>query len=66
VTKYLNVFTIITIVGNPTFNVDIIDVYVVETWYTLDGGLNNYTFTDNGTINPTAWAAVLDGPVTIP
>lgn len=49
----------------PTFNVEIIDVYVVEMWYILDGGLNNYTFTGNGTINQTVWDALLDGTTTI-
>ena len=49
----------------PSFNVRITDYSLNTSWYTLDGGLNNYTFTDNGTINPTAWAALLDGPVTI-
>jgi len=49
----------------PNFNVRITDDSLNATWYTLDGGLNNYTFTGNGTINPAAWAALLDGPVTI-
>ena len=34
-------------------------------WYTIDGGLNNYTFTDNGTINQAAWDALPEGSVTI-
>ncbi len=49
----------------PSFNLTITDDHLNTTWYTLDGGLNNYTFTDNGTINPTAWAALLDGLVKI-
>ena len=49
----------------PSFNVRITDDNLDTMWYTLDGGLNNYTFTDNETINPTAWAALLDGPITI-
>ena len=49
----------------PTFNVEIIDVYVTEMWYTIYGGLNYYRFTGNGTINQTAWDALPDGRVTI-
>jgi len=49
----------------PTFNVRITDDNLDEMWYTLDGGLNNYTFTANGTINLTAWTTSLDGSVTI-
>ena len=49
----------------PSFNVRITDDNMDTMWYTLDGGLHNYTFTDNGTIDPTAWAALLDGPVEI-
>jgi len=49
----------------PSFNVRITDDNIDSMWYTLDGGLHNYTFTDNGTINPTPWAALLDGPVEI-
>ena len=43
----------------------ITDDYLDKMWYTLDGGLNNYTFTDNGIINPSAWSAIMDGTVTI-
>ncbi len=49
----------------PSFDVNITDVYLVSMWYTLDGGLHNYTFTENGVINQTAWAALPEGSVTI-
>ena len=49
----------------PTFELEIVDVYVYEMWYTLDGGLNNYTFTENGTIDQSAWDALPDGTITI-
>ncbi|MBY8990690.1 MAG: right-handed parallel beta-helix repeat-containing protein [Candidatus Lokiarchaeota archaeon] len=49
----------------PSFNVEIIDVALYEMWYTLDGGLNNYTFRINGTINQAAWDALSNGSVTI-
>ncbi|MFX1502586.1 MAG: nitrous oxide reductase family maturation protein NosD, partial [Promethearchaeota archaeon] len=49
----------------PSFNVRITDVYLYEMWYTINGGLNNYTFTDNGTINQDAWDAIAEGNVTL-
>ena len=49
----------------PSFDVTITDVYVDSMWYTLDGGINNYTFIENGVINQTAWAALAEGDVTI-
>ena len=49
----------------PSFNVEIIDVAIYEMWYTLNGGLNNFTFRINGTINQFAWDALADGSVTI-
>jgi len=49
----------------PTFNVEIVDIHVYEMWFTIDGGLHNYTFTENGTINQAAWDALPEGNVTI-
>ena len=49
----------------PSFNVEIVDIYIVEIWYTLDGGLHNYTFTSNGKINQIVWDALPEGSVTI-
>ncbi len=49
----------------PSFDVTITDVYVDSMWYTIDGGINNYTFIENGIINQTAWAALTEGDVTI-
>ena len=49
----------------PSFDVTITDVYVDSMWYTIDGGINNYTFIENGIINQTAWAALNEGDVTI-
>ncbi len=34
-------------------------------WYTIDNGLNNYTTTDNSSIEPGAWSAASDGPITL-
>jgi parallel beta-helix repeat protein len=51
----------------PSFEVEVTDVYVWEMWYTLDGGLNNYTFTEDGpfVIDQTAWDALPNEDITI-
>ena len=49
----------------PSFDVTITDIYLDESWYTIDGGINNYTFIENGIIDQTAWAAKTEGSVTI-
>jgi len=52
-------------VSAPSFIVRITDVLLDSMWYSLDGGLHNYTFTENGTINQLAWSALPEGSVTI-
>ncbi|TKJ22614.1 MAG: hypothetical protein CEE42_12690 [Promethearchaeota archaeon Loki_b31] len=50
----------------PSFSVTITDKSLDETWYTLDGGLHNYTFTGSTvTIDQSAWTALSEGSVTI-
>ncbi|MHA1112305.1 MAG: right-handed parallel beta-helix repeat-containing protein [Promethearchaeota archaeon] len=49
----------------PPFDVVVTDIYVYEMWYTLDGGITNYTFTENGVIDQAAWDALPRGKVTI-
>ena len=49
----------------PSFDVRITDDNLDTMWYTLDEGLNNYTFTINGTIDQTAWITMTDGPITL-
>ena len=49
----------------PNFKVIINERFLHKMWYTLDGGLNNYTFSTNGTINQLAWDSLSDGPITI-
>jgi len=51
----------------PSFNISIIESHLNETWYTIDGGLTNYTFSGLiGTINQTtAWDNENSGPITI-
>lgn len=39
----------------PSFSISIKDKYLYKMWYTLDGGIHNYTFTHNSTINQEAW-----------
>ncbi|MHA2010264.1 MAG: NosD domain-containing protein, partial [Promethearchaeota archaeon] len=49
----------------PSFNVRITDILIDIMWYTLDAGLNNYTFTENGTIDQAAWNAMPEGDLTL-
>jgi parallel beta-helix repeat protein len=50
----------------PTFSVTITDTYLYEMWYTLDGGLNNYTFIGStGTIEQSAWDDASEGIITL-
>ena len=52
--------------STPSFNVELSDNYYLNgSWYTLDGGLNNYTFPTNGSINPTAWGNAENGTITL-
>lgn len=50
---------------SPTFVVEIFDINLDVMWYTFDGGLTNFTFLTNGSIDQTAWAAHSDGNITI-
>ncbi|MFX0104816.1 MAG: hypothetical protein ACFE75_04945, partial [Candidatus Hodarchaeota archaeon] len=49
----------------PGYSLSITEVNLDEIWYTLDGGLNNYTGAMSGTIDSTAWINAGQGPVTI-
>lgn len=49
----------------PSFNIRVEEKYLDVMWYTLDGGLNNCTFIENGTINQGAWDALNYGQITI-
>ena len=43
-------------VGAPSFQIEIMTLYTNITWYTIDNGLTNYTFSGlTGTVNQTAW-----------
>ena len=49
----------------PSFNVEIGDKNLDTMWYTLNNGLTNIIFVDNGTIKQSAWEAVPNGIVTV-
>lgn len=50
----------------PDYSVAIIDDYLSEMWYTVDGGLNNFTFTEfSGIIDETTWDLLPDGSYTL-
>ena len=49
----------------PSYIVKILDANLDIMWYSLDGGLTNYTFNSNGTINQAVWGALPEGQVTI-
>jgi parallel beta-helix repeat protein len=49
----------------PSFTVQVTDDYLDSMWYTLDGGIKNYTFTVNASIDQSAWSISSDGEVTL-
>jgi parallel beta-helix repeat protein len=50
----------------PNYNISIDELNLDTIWYTLDGGITNYTITGlTGTFNQTAWEALSEGSVTI-
>ncbi|TKJ24689.1 MAG: hypothetical protein CEE42_09755 [Promethearchaeota archaeon Loki_b31] len=54
-------------VDAPTFSITIIDESPIDsTWYTIDGGVTNYTFSGLiGTVNQTAWDSASQGNILI-
>ncbi|MFX1375866.1 MAG: M1 family metallopeptidase [Promethearchaeota archaeon] len=51
---------------SPSFEILIIEVDLDTTWYTIDEGMNNYTFSGLiGTIDQNAWNEAPEGNVTI-
>jgi len=50
----------------PNYNISIDELNLDTIWYTLDGGITNYTITDlTGTFNHLAWEALSEGSLTI-
>ncbi len=52
-------------INAPNFDIRVIDVFILDMWYTIDGGVTKYFFTTNGTIDQTAWDALPEGIITI-
>jgi parallel beta-helix repeat protein len=48
----------------PSYNVDIFVSNMNSTWYSLNGGITNITFSDNGTINQAQWESLANGSTT--
>ena len=50
----------------PSFSVTITDTFLDDMWYTLDGGLHNYTFTGStGTVDQSMWNTLPNGMITL-
>ncbi|MFW9873374.1 MAG: DNRLRE domain-containing protein [Candidatus Thorarchaeota archaeon] len=50
----------------PNFDLTIIDQSLNATWFTLDGGLKNITFSGlTGSINQSEWGKMPSGPITL-
>jgi hypothetical protein len=50
----------------PPFNISIIEEHLEATWYTIDGGLTNYSFSGlTGFINQTAWNLKEDSVINV-
>jgi parallel beta-helix repeat protein len=49
----------------PSFTVTVTDAFVLDMWYSLDGGVTKYFFTTNETIDQVAWDALPEGSITI-
>lgn len=47
----------------PSFEIEVNEKYLDIMWYTLDDGLQNYTFIENETIDQTEWALLPNGQV---
>ncbi len=52
-------------IAPPSYSLSITEANLDSIWYTLDGGLTNYTGAASGTIDSTAWSNAGQGLVTI-
>ncbi|MFX1432021.1 MAG: NosD domain-containing protein, partial [Promethearchaeota archaeon] len=52
-------------VTSPSFNVEIFDLSLNKTWYTLNLETTKYFFTENASIDQFAWNDLLEGPLTV-
>ena len=55
------------IYGNiaPEFNIEIDEIYLNTTWYTISGLPDVFIFTDNGSIDQSTWLGLSDGEYTL-
>ena len=49
----------------PQFNVSYMEKYLYKMWYSIDNGITNVTFTNNGTIDQELWADLPNGYVSL-
>ncbi len=49
----------------PSFKVTVTDAFILDMWYSLDGGLTKHFFTTNGSIDQTVWDDLSEGTVTV-
>ncbi|TFG12674.1 MAG: hypothetical protein EU535_05945 [Promethearchaeota archaeon] len=48
----------------PNYNIDVFDIHLNSTWYTIDNGKTNYTIINNiGELNFDAWSSCPDGNI---
>ncbi|MFX1522413.1 MAG: NosD domain-containing protein, partial [Promethearchaeota archaeon] len=52
-------------VSSPSFNVEIFDLSLNKTWYTLNLEITKHFFTENGSVDQLAWNDLLEGSITI-
>ncbi|TFF90357.1 MAG: hypothetical protein EU548_03405, partial [Promethearchaeota archaeon] len=51
--------------SSPDFIVECSGDNIDSIWYSIDGGINNYTITGNGTINQDTWNSMPNGTISI-
>ncbi|MFX1480915.1 MAG: hypothetical protein ACFFCI_22750, partial [Promethearchaeota archaeon] len=50
----------------PKYNLSIFEENLISAWYTMDGGITNFSITDlNDFIDQEAWLSFPDGPITV-
>lgn len=53
-------------INAPPYNITVDDLSLNSVWYTLDGGINNFTITQFiGTIGQSVWSSLSDGYISI-
>ena len=53
-------------ISSPNFSIEIADLELNTTWYSINGGMLNFTISQtNGAINQSAWDSASDGPINL-